>query len=59
MPIKSRCAAGILALFWLAAPVLGNGMCPYDDQGPLGCPYGTEWRAELGVCLPPKPPLLG
>lgn len=37
---------------------IANGLCPYDDQGPLGCPEGTVWHAKLEVCLS-APELIG
>jgi hypothetical protein len=49
--------SAILATFWLcivATTAHANGLCPYYEQGPLGCPEGTVWYAEYEVCLPPQ-----
>lgn len=42
-----------LSVIGAGGAVQANGMCPYDDQGPLGCPPGTVWVARLEVCLTP------
>ena len=44
---------GVLVVSMFACTAaFANGLCPYDDQGPLGCPEGTVWNAKLEVCLP-------
>jgi len=43
-----------IALLVLATKAQANGLCPFDEQGPLGCPEGTVWYAEYEVCLPPQ-----
>jgi hypothetical protein len=43
----------LVALVFGATTAHANGLCPYDEQGPLGCPDGTVWHTEYEVCVTP------
>ncbi len=42
-----------VALVFAATAAHANGLCPYVEQGPLGCPEGTVWHTEYEVCVTP------
>lgn len=45
--------------FALVAPTPMQAQFPGGDgpvTGPGECPFGLEWSAEAGGCIPPKPP---
>ena len=52
--MRDLLAVGVLAAFLSASSASANGLCPFDEQGPLGCPEGTVWYAQIEVCLPPQ-----
>lgn len=52
MRLSFRLIGVLLVGMCAGTAALANGLCPYDDQGPLGCPDGTVWHAKLEVCLP-------
>jgi len=53
--VKALATMGCVFVMSLgSSAALANGLCPYDDQGPLGCPEGTIWYENLEVCLPPQ-----
>jgi hypothetical protein len=41
------------AVVFAATTAHANGLCPYDEQGPLGCPDGTVWHTDYEVCVTP------
>lgn len=48
----SFCLISVILVNILAgSSAIANGLCPYDEQGPLGCPEGTVWNAKIEVCL--------
>lgn len=52
MRLSFRLIGMVVAAALSSSAAIANGLCPYDAQGPLGCPEGTVWHAELEVCLP-------
>lgn len=52
MRLSFRLIGVLLVGMCAGTAAFANGLCPYDDQGPLGCPEGTVWHAKLEVCLP-------
>jgi len=54
MRLSLRLIGVLVVSVLIGSAAVANGLCPFDDQGPLGCPDGTIWYATLEVCLPPS-----
>lgn len=52
--MKKTLVVAFIGATLAASNAIANGMCPFDEQGPLGCPEGTVWYAEFEVCLLPE-----
>jgi hypothetical protein len=52
--MKHVMKVALTSFTFAATSAQANGLCPFDEQGPLGCPEGTIWYAEYEVCLPPQ-----
>ena len=52
--MKQILGLALVSVIFVTSNASANGMCPFDEQGPLGCPKGTVWYAEFEVCLPPQ-----